>query len=525
MSKISLAPDASGTGIFTIASPNSNTNRTLTLPDDTGTIVTNSGNQAGSFTTLNTSGQVVFNDAGADVDFRVEGDTDANLLFVDASTDRVGVGTNTPTVKLHVKSDGAAIGLFESTLVAGNTNVETRYTSTNRSWGVGQNIIQTSSIFEIADVTAGATRLAIDSSGNVGIGTSAPDSKLDITGADNTGGTLASRVYSLNRSAFLGFGFNTISASSNSTGLFLESLGANIIAFDTNGTERARITSGGYFRASNTGSYQNSTGTYYEFNQSADDYVLWQNATSATFTQDQTIYSTTRSASTAYNFGRWFSGALADLEFQFRGDGNAYADGSWNGSGADYAEYFESATGEAIPRGTTVVLENNKVRSATADDPTSSIIGVVRPKEFGKGSMVIGNLAWNMWTDKYITDDFGVYEMEDHDVVEWEETITDEEGKTSTKQHSYESHAIPEGVTVPADATRKTHDENGKKFQHRKLNPNYDPAVEYTPREERPEWLIIGLLGQVPVLKGQPVGDRWVKMRDISEAVEEWMIR
>jgi hypothetical protein len=38
MSKISLAPDASGTGIFTIASPNSDTNRTLTLPDDTGTI-------------------------------------------------------------------------------------------------------------------------------------------------------------------------------------------------------------------------------------------------------------------------------------------------------------------------------------------------------------------------------------------------------------------------------------------------------------------------------------------------------
>lgn len=95
MSKIALAPDASGTGIFTIASPNSNTNRTLTLPDDTGTIVTNSGNQAGSFTTLNTSGQVVFNDAGADVDFRVEGDTDANLLFVDAGNDRITYGAAT----------------------------------------------------------------------------------------------------------------------------------------------------------------------------------------------------------------------------------------------------------------------------------------------------------------------------------------------------------------------------------------------------------------------------------------------
>jgi hypothetical protein len=40
MSKVSLAGNASGTGIFTIASPNSNTDRTLTLPDNTGTILT-----------------------------------------------------------------------------------------------------------------------------------------------------------------------------------------------------------------------------------------------------------------------------------------------------------------------------------------------------------------------------------------------------------------------------------------------------------------------------------------------------
>ena len=55
---------------------------------------------AGSFTTLNTSGAVVFNDAGADVDFRVEGDTEANLLFVDASADAVGIGTNAPINEL-----------------------------------------------------------------------------------------------------------------------------------------------------------------------------------------------------------------------------------------------------------------------------------------------------------------------------------------------------------------------------------------------------------------------------------------
>jgi hypothetical protein len=51
----------------------------------------------------------VFNDAGADVDFRVEGDTDANLLFVDAGNDRVGIGTNSPGTKLHVETNSTTV--------------------------------------------------------------------------------------------------------------------------------------------------------------------------------------------------------------------------------------------------------------------------------------------------------------------------------------------------------------------------------------------------------------------------------
>ena len=39
MSKISLEPNASGAGTFTLAAPNSNTNRTLTLPDEAGKIL------------------------------------------------------------------------------------------------------------------------------------------------------------------------------------------------------------------------------------------------------------------------------------------------------------------------------------------------------------------------------------------------------------------------------------------------------------------------------------------------------
>jgi len=40
LSKISLQPNASGTGTFTLAAPDSNTNRTLTLPDEAGTVAT-----------------------------------------------------------------------------------------------------------------------------------------------------------------------------------------------------------------------------------------------------------------------------------------------------------------------------------------------------------------------------------------------------------------------------------------------------------------------------------------------------
>jgi hypothetical protein len=45
MSRISLEPDQNGSGVFTIASPNSNTSRTLNLPDAAGTVVTDSATQ------------------------------------------------------------------------------------------------------------------------------------------------------------------------------------------------------------------------------------------------------------------------------------------------------------------------------------------------------------------------------------------------------------------------------------------------------------------------------------------------
>lgn len=54
------------------------------------------GNERISFN----AASVVVNDNGDDADFRVEGDTEQNLLFVDAGAERIGFGTATPSARV-----------------------------------------------------------------------------------------------------------------------------------------------------------------------------------------------------------------------------------------------------------------------------------------------------------------------------------------------------------------------------------------------------------------------------------------
>ena len=42
MAKVKITGHASGTGIFTVTAPNSSTDRTITLPDNTGSLLTSS---------------------------------------------------------------------------------------------------------------------------------------------------------------------------------------------------------------------------------------------------------------------------------------------------------------------------------------------------------------------------------------------------------------------------------------------------------------------------------------------------
>jgi hypothetical protein len=76
MSLVKISGNATGTGIFTIASPNGNTDRTLTLPDNTGTILTTG--TAGvpvngpAFSAYNTSYQTLANTTYTKIAYNTE---------------------------------------------------------------------------------------------------------------------------------------------------------------------------------------------------------------------------------------------------------------------------------------------------------------------------------------------------------------------------------------------------------------------------------------------------------------------
>ncbi|MBY5873725.1 hypothetical protein HFN53_17040 [Rhizobium leguminosarum] len=194
--------------------------------------------------------------------------------------------------------------------------------------------------------------------------------------------------------------------------------------------------------------------------------------TNAAYVGNAIQLSVARSATSAFSFFLAQSSAATspDAKFNLRGDGQAFADLTWNANGADYAELFQWADSNAEAQdrvGVSVVLVGDMIRPAVAgEDP----IGVVSALP-----SVLGNSAWNSWQGKYLKDDFG----------------------------------------------RPQKDSEGNPI----LNPDFDPELTYTPREARPEWSPVGLTGRLRLHKGQPTGSRWIKLADVSADVEEWLVR
>ena len=80
--------------------------------EDAGNIKANGTLTVSGNTSLD-GGTFVFNESSADLDFRIEGNGDANLFFSDAGNDRIGIKTSSPSTELHVVGGVKATGAID----------------------------------------------------------------------------------------------------------------------------------------------------------------------------------------------------------------------------------------------------------------------------------------------------------------------------------------------------------------------------------------------------------------------------
>ncbi len=150
--------------------------------------------------------------------------------------------------------------------------------------------------------------------------------------------------------------------------------------------------------------------------------------------------------------------------FRIETNGAVYATGNFNSTGADYAEYFEWLDGnpeDEDRRGLFVTLDGEKVCIANAGD--DYILGVI-----SANASVIGDSHEDQWNGMYMCDVYG------SPILEWveEPAVIDDDGNVI--QESYMT-------------------------QTQKLNPDYDHTKSYTPRSQRKEWAVVGLMGKLIV--------------------------
>jgi hypothetical protein len=170
--------------------------------------------------------EVVFNDGGANYDFRIEGDTNANLFFVDASAEAVGIGTSSVSTILNIRSNSSDDGIL---------------LEKNDGTGVARLFFDgTSSDARLDMFSGGAAKIQLKangdshfSGGRLGIGTASPGSVCHVAGSNGDGLTVS------------GGGATGVFRSSAAGTELGSTSGDNTVFLSGSGTERMRIQANG----------------------------------------------------------------------------------------------------------------------------------------------------------------------------------------------------------------------------------------------------------------------------------------
>ena len=160
------------------------------------------GNEALLTLSQSSHDEVIVGDGG-DVDFNVKTNGDNNTLFVEGSSDKVGIGTKTPGEKLTVQGNISASGLIMTTTgisSSGNIVIDNTkglaFRKADGSTGDVNLTIDNNDVLRLGDTNLshetflyGQNQYLTISGSGIGIGNNEPQNTLDVFGNINTSGS------------------------------------------------------------------------------------------------------------------------------------------------------------------------------------------------------------------------------------------------------------------------------------------------------------------------------------------------
>jgi hypothetical protein len=90
--------------------------------------------------------------------------------------------------------------------------------------------------------------------------------------------------------------------------------------------------------------------------------------------------------------------------------------------------------------------------------------------------------------------------------------------------HSYYLNTLDKDFALPENAVIYESNDDGSDMYKKDYRSDFDMTKDYTKRIKR-GWACVIITGTTKIYKGQFMNSNWIKIKDINDDLEEWVIK